>query len=606
MGPGGRASGKRYVIKFKHNKFRFVVDDDDDDDSKHILVESASSDFATGDWVHVTAVRDMAAKAVHLYCNGQLKNTTVDTAGDISSPGEPLFIGAKQKENTHAANPANTPVDSYFKGMLDDLRIYDYVLSQAEIANIMGLSSIQVLPPSAESLFDVARQYEQAEIYTQAKSIYQQIVGQNPNSPEANKAKLDIPKTQILLLFESGQNEAAQAAIDKLIADFSQNPYLPEMLYGVAKEYQDSDEFERAINIYQKIATHCSSSDYAIMARTNIILSYILMNRISDSKQALNQLIEEFQGHSDFPKAIYEVAEPYKEAGEQELAEDFYKTIITKYPVTDHALKSLKKLIVLYIETGKDNKAQQSLNVLVEKFSGHTDLASVLEYIAGKYKMANKSRQAKNIYQKIAAGYPGTNYAIQAQKNFAIANMEEGNDVTVQRVLDKLIVDFSDRPLTAEVIFAVGENYYLKAKEYEEQNLVDEAKENFRKAITVWNKLIIQFPNSEDTPDACNYSADCYNRLGEYQESINSYKKVVDDYPDCPHTWQALRMIGQNYENLKHLGRLPTSEADLKIKAAYEQLLLQNYPRCSEPEAEYIKGWIKQYNALNVDEGESK
>lgn len=82
---------------------------------------------------------DADAKELRVYCNGELQSSKANaTAGDISSPGEPLYIGAKQQEDAHAANSASAPIDHYFEGMLDDLRIYDYALSRAEILGVIG------------------------------------------------------------------------------------------------------------------------------------------------------------------------------------------------------------------------------------------------------------------------------------------------------------------------------------------------------------------------------------------------------------------------------------------------------------------------------------
>jgi hypothetical protein len=134
-GPGGRSTGKRYVIKFQDSNFRFLVDDD----STKTTIDGASSKFATGDWVHAAVMSDADAKELRVYCNGELQSSKANaTAGDISSPGEPLYIGAKQQEDAHAANSASAPIDHYFEGMLDDLRIYDYALSRAEILGVIG------------------------------------------------------------------------------------------------------------------------------------------------------------------------------------------------------------------------------------------------------------------------------------------------------------------------------------------------------------------------------------------------------------------------------------------------------------------------------------
>ncbi|MHC4558944.1 MAG: LamG-like jellyroll fold domain-containing protein [Planctomycetota bacterium] len=145
-GPNGRSTGKRYVIKFEGSNFQLLVDDD----STKTTIDGASSKFATGDWVHAVVMSDAEAKELRVYCNGELQSSKANaTASDISSPGEPLYIGAKQREDAHAANSASAPIDHYFEGMLDDLHIYDYALSQAEILGVIGSDLYVPLTSSA-------------------------------------------------------------------------------------------------------------------------------------------------------------------------------------------------------------------------------------------------------------------------------------------------------------------------------------------------------------------------------------------------------------------------------------------------------------------------
>jgi len=126
------ASGNRYALKFEGaGDFRFVIDDN----VTKTIVNGNSDEFATGDWVHAAAVRDADAAELRIYCNGALANTQANvTTGDISSPGEGLYIGAKLQENAGAANLASTPIDHYYGGMMDELALYGRVLTDAEIA----------------------------------------------------------------------------------------------------------------------------------------------------------------------------------------------------------------------------------------------------------------------------------------------------------------------------------------------------------------------------------------------------------------------------------------------------------------------------------------
>jgi hypothetical protein len=165
-----------------------------------------------------------------------LISTAVDNSGDISSPGEDLFIGASPQENAEAGNPDAVPVGHFFSGMLDDVRIYDYALSQAEIVSVSGAGTLRLPLLSSSALFDMAGKYEKSRKYAEARGIYQQIVKQYPDSSEAGKARLDIPKMNLLSLFDSKEETAAHAVLDSLFADFSEDDYLPEALYEVAKK----------------------------------------------------------------------------------------------------------------------------------------------------------------------------------------------------------------------------------------------------------------------------------------------------------------------------------------------------------------------------------
>jgi len=130
-GPDGRATGKRYVLKFEGGgDFRLTIDDD----VTKTILNSPSDNFATGDWVHAVAVRDTAAGELRVYRNGMLESSGPDdTTETLDSPGEPLYIGAKLEENAHAANQSAAPVSHYFMGMLDELQLFKYALTEQQV-----------------------------------------------------------------------------------------------------------------------------------------------------------------------------------------------------------------------------------------------------------------------------------------------------------------------------------------------------------------------------------------------------------------------------------------------------------------------------------------
>ncbi len=78
-----------------------------------------------GDWYHVVGVRDAADQKLRLYVNGDLVGQS-DVCGG-TTPSGPLTIGRGQW--------SGNPVD-YWAGTIDDVRVFDRALSDAEVAQV--------------------------------------------------------------------------------------------------------------------------------------------------------------------------------------------------------------------------------------------------------------------------------------------------------------------------------------------------------------------------------------------------------------------------------------------------------------------------------------
>jgi len=102
-----------------------------------------------------TAVRDAEAAEIRIYRNGELAAVQGNVGtGDLSSPGEPLYIGAKLRENAHATTQGKAPVDHHFDGELDDLKLFDRVLTQEEILGAAGLGELYRPITSPAEIYD--------------------------------------------------------------------------------------------------------------------------------------------------------------------------------------------------------------------------------------------------------------------------------------------------------------------------------------------------------------------------------------------------------------------------------------------------------------------
>jgi hypothetical protein len=82
------------------------------------------------EWVQVTAVYDVEAGKRSVYINGLL-DVAVDDGGVVAAATQDVTIGAR-------ALADNSGQERFFNGMIDDVRIYNRALSQAETMGLVG------------------------------------------------------------------------------------------------------------------------------------------------------------------------------------------------------------------------------------------------------------------------------------------------------------------------------------------------------------------------------------------------------------------------------------------------------------------------------------
>ncbi len=117
---GAGTSGKWYGLELKDGIIRFAVDDNQSKSE----VSTSSSDFITGEWVHLVAIRDRENDVLSLYRNGVLVAEAKDNTNGGLRQSEPLYLGN--------SSDLNAP----FTGQLDEVKIYNYGLSESEVAGI--------------------------------------------------------------------------------------------------------------------------------------------------------------------------------------------------------------------------------------------------------------------------------------------------------------------------------------------------------------------------------------------------------------------------------------------------------------------------------------
>lgn len=460
----------------------------------------ATTSVNDGKWHHVAGVFD--GSALYLYIDGVLEAAKA-AANSIDASEYEVCIG----ENAQVPG-------RQWNGFIDDVQIYNYALSQAEIVSLMGKSEIALPEPVPATLYNIAKRYDGVKKYEEAKGVCELIVKEYPDSQSAGDAQVYVSKRNILTLIESEDYADARAALDTLITDFAGHPDLPEAMHAIAARYELPGKYEEARSLYDQIVQLYPDSPYAAKAAYDgpeiHIFSLIASGKYADAEEAIDKFVADFAEHPALPGALYWFAKRLDAAGQYEQARNIYQQVAWQYPDDAHATKALigvyKVDALSFIEAGNDIAAQEALDTLTGAFPGNAEnLPDVIFRLADEYynraighKRAGRHDQADEVYRK----------AID--------------------VWEKMIEYL---PLSAEY-----------------------------------------------TPRAYWCSAVVYSQeLREYQKGIDYYQHILDDWPKYKFAHHAQFLAGRYYEKLKNSGSLSKSEAEAKIDESYKAVI-EKYP----------------------------
>ena len=133
-------SGHWYSLLFRNNQLRFILDDASN--QTQLELENASDLMHMDGWNHIVGVRDLQNDMMYIYLNG-VKVAERAAGSDNVQSGLPLLIGN------------GTGHDNQFAGKIDEVHIYDLVLTDANIEKMAAEYGIKRILSSNSSLKEI-------------------------------------------------------------------------------------------------------------------------------------------------------------------------------------------------------------------------------------------------------------------------------------------------------------------------------------------------------------------------------------------------------------------------------------------------------------------
>lgn len=359
-----------------------------------------------------------------------------------------------------------------------------------------------------------------------------------------------------------------------------------------AEQYVEDESYEQAEKNYQGIIQQHGGTIWALEAQKELTIVYIAWGKQPEAQAAYEKLLADLTQHEVTAEDIYWIAKRFNWAKQSNRAAGVHRYNVERFPGKEHALWSQVEVIFHHIRSGDESASDTEVDRFLSIFAGHPALPRDVYNVAKEYDKAGRHRKALELYQYVIEHRPADE-DIYARMSASMAYIGLADEANALAVTDGLISDFYDHSDLAGVVFHIGEQYYEKAFQAGNEALEAQAKENFEKALTVWEKIITDLPVSDpNTPKAYYFSAVCYRRRGEYEVAIEYYSIVLDNWPNYEYAWVAQFRIARCYEKLASSGRIPKTEAAAQICQACKKLLA-NYPESKgvKPALNLLEYW---------------
>jgi outer membrane protein assembly factor BamD (BamD/ComL family) len=476
---------------------------------------------------------------------------------------------------------------SQFELVLLGVELQEDAATEAAINSLLAKFSApvvyQVVSGIRNKLWRGVEQKAPAERLAEYDGIVRQLCGhiiqQWPDSHEAMWAQRGIVFAEINL----GDYAAADAATETLIAKYPNHKDLVQAFSHLGNDYRRMKQYDKARDCYQYVADQGPQNPYALSAQQQVVMMSFKLQEDSAAEAAIDALLTNFAEHKEIPNVISQVAQTYHDKLRQGVKQQepayyaamikrLYGHILTHQPDSERAMWAQRGIAFAEIHLGDYAAADAAIETLLADYPDHKDLAQALYFLGNDFHRMKQYAKARTYYQYICDQWPQTDQAIMAESGVIRCNLRLNQVEDINTAITLLTEKYQDHPILDHVILEIGEEYLRIAKALDKQGQV-EAVDFYSQALSLFEKIIREMPDSQYLPHAHYMGGGCLVKLMQFAQGVGYFQKVVDNWPDFKFAGSAQLLVGCYTRVMRDRGDIPAEQADPLIQIAFENVI---------------------------------
>jgi tetratricopeptide (TPR) repeat protein len=351
----------------------------------------------------------------------------------------------------------------------------------------------------------------------------------------------------------------------------------------IARHMSKSGNREEAVRMYQAVIGKYPDHPQTYKAYEGVIVSLLDMGKKKEAAQLVEEYTAKYVGkpqymspdgeQPEFLPSAQRIVERLERRGLMDEALTLGERLNAGQSVP--TMESIKTLAVTRIKAGQLDEAAKLTNTMLKDYPMDEAKAMAVVEVAAALRETGQLDKAMGLYEYARGISKGTRAKALAIAGRAQIWAKQGKDEAVKAEVDKIVTDAQNQPDVGLTVFVIGEQYYFMADEAVKANDPNQVKANYQKALAVWQRFEKAVPN-HNSPLCAYYSGIVCQRLGQYEQALSHFQRVIAQWPQFDRAWFAQYQIALIYEKNMKQG-IVTAD---KVKQIY-QALLEKYPNCS-------------------------
>ena len=262
------------------------------------------------------------------------------------------------------------------------------------------------------------------------------------------------------------------------------------------------EQYENAIAQWQILADNFQSSNYWSNATDEIAYTHwVYLNDTQTAAEVYLAFVERYPNHEDSAEFLYYAARMYERSNELELAAQTWERMLLEYPAYPDVFRAQQLAAISYYRNLNFASAQESLNTLLQYASTPEDEAAAHFWLGKTYEQLGDTAQAVSSWEAAYRVSANSFYGIRAEQMLN-ADFPFSNDPYFNPSID-LAQEREQAATWLRSTFAIGESVDLSA-----------------------NTALANNPTA--------IRGELFWALGMYQESLEEYEQLREDFLDDP------------------------------------------------------------------------